>query len=223
MVARKKDRDSTRPIITILAMLAFLTGMGGCDFFAEEKPPAKPAPAAAKPAPAKPAQAQPAKPGEAPQQQAQGQTVASPMLPGSAGAESTISRPGAVEDSAFDPVTLRNPFKPFIKLEKQKDGKTLKPVPFVPKTPLQRFTLAELKFVGIIWADKIKPKVMIEDPRGKGYVLESGGMVGSLGGKITSIKKDEVIIEEKMVDVLGEESVQITTIKLHKPENEVNP
>ncbi len=193
--------------------------------------PAAPAPAKAPEAPAAPAQAKPAAPAQA-QASAEGapaqaslpvQQQVQPALPASAGAENTLTRPGVVDESLFDPKMLRNPFKPFLKLIATPSAKTMKPVAFVPKTPLQRFALADLKFVGIVWSKKLNPQVLIEDPRGKGYSVPTGTFVGNLGGKIVDIKQDEVVIEERLVDVFGEENVQKTTIKLHKPENEVNP
>lgn len=118
---------------------------------------------------------------------------------------------------------MRNPYKPFIAIDVKKTkkgkgaGKDL-----TPKTPLQRFALEDLKFVGVVWARNTM-KALIEDPTGKGYTVAPGTNMGDRGGKIVKIQPDRLIVEEYAVDALGEESPQEITIMLHKTENEVNP
>jgi len=127
------------------------------------------------------------------------------------------------DEKTFDPKMVRDPFKPFIRIEKGAGKAAVRPVTTAPRTPLERFSLEELKFVGILLVPNKTPKALVEDPTGKGYTVAVGTVVGNRGAKIAKIEPDQVMVEERVVDVLGEENVNMTTIKLHKPENEVNP
>lgn len=178
-------------------------------------------PQAATAQPQAPAQAQPATQAQPPAQPvAQAQPGIAPALPSIEGG--TLGQSSAGE-FPLDVKGLRNPYKPFIAIDVKKSkkgkgaGKDLK-----PKTPLQRFALEDLKFVGVVWARNTM-KALIEDPTGKGYTVAPGTNMGDRGGKIVKIQPDRLIVEEYAVDALGEESPQEITIMLHKTENEVNP
>jgi len=127
-------------------------------------------------------------------------------------------------EPTYDPKGLRDPFEPFIKIEKPKP-KTMKAVEkvFKPVTPLQRFSVSQLSLVGIVWADNGKAKALIQDPNKKGYVVMRGTFVGDQGGKISEIKPDRVLIKEPFEDPFGETSVRIVPMTLRKPEEEVSP
>lgn len=157
-----------------------------------EPPPPAPTPTPAAPAPVAQKAAQPA--------------VAAP--------------PEAPPPFVYDPTGLRDPFEPFLKLEKPKPQK---PKVFVPKTPLQRYAVEELRLVGVVWSGPGRAKALIEDPEGKGYVVGSGTLVGDRDGKIVDIRPEKVVVEERSVDLLGEENVKMVTMTLRKPEGEVSP
>ncbi len=129
---------------------------------------------------------------------------------------------GAVvgEAFAYAPEGLRDPFQPFIKLEEKKQSR---PQVFVPKTPLQRYATEELQLVGIIWGEAGRARALIEDPEGKGYVVGTGTLVGDRGGRIVRIQPQEAVVEERAVDLFGEENVNVVRMTLRKPEGEVNP
>jgi len=121
----------------------------------------------------------------------------------------------------FDPTGLRDPFEPFLRLEEKPKEK--KPKVFIPKTPLQRYAVEELKLVGVIWAGQNRSVALVEDPEGKGYVVSGGTLVGDRGGRIVGIHSDRVDVEERFVDLFGEENVKVVTMTLRKPEGEVSP
>jgi len=125
-------------------------------------------------------------------------------------------------DFVFDPTGLRDPFEPFIRLEEKKP-KEKKPQVFIPKTPLQRYAIEELRLVGVIWSGGEKSVALVEDPEGKGYMATGGALVGDRGGRIVRIYPDRVDVEERFVDLFGEENVKVVTMTLRKPEGEVNP
>jgi type IV pilus assembly protein PilP len=121
----------------------------------------------------------------------------------------------------YNPVGLRDPFEPFIKIEEKKAAPTQKIPPNAP--PLQRFTTEQLKLVGIVWSENGKSRALIQDPQGKGYVVGVGTSIGDKGGKIVRIQPDRVVIEERFADLFGEEKKNVANMMLHKPEGEVGP
>ena len=124
------------------------------------------------------------------------------------------------EVSVFRPKSERDPFKSFVTMRTGVPSRTAK-APRV-KTPLQRYSLDQLKVVGIITGGPVR-RALLEDDVGKGYVVSMGDAVGSEGGKITSIQKDRIIIESTYSDVLGNKKVRRITKKLYVSEEGENP
>jgi len=124
------------------------------------------------------------------------------------------------EDSVFRPKSERDPFKSFVTTRTAATVRTDR-APRL-KTPLQRYSLDQLKVVGIIAGGKMR-KALLEDDVGKGYVVSPGDAVGSEGGKIASIRKDCIIIESTYRDVLGNKKVRRITKKLYVSEEGENP
>jgi type IV pilus assembly protein PilP len=122
---------------------------------------------------------------------------------------------------SYQPAGLRDPFEPFIRLDEPKPKS--KPQVFVPRTPLQRYALEEIRLVGVMWAEGGRSVALVEDPEGKGYVVSGGVLIGDRGGRIIGIRPDRVDVEERFVDLFGEENVKVMTMTLRKPEGEVNP
>lgn len=142
--------------------------------------------------------------------------------PGSEPADTVpLEPPGETQEvSVFHPKSERDPFKSFVTMRTAVDSPTAKP-PRV-KTPLQRYSLDQLKVVGIIGGEQMR-KALLEDDVGKGYVVSTGDAVGSEGGKITSIQQDRIIIESTYTDVLGNKKVRRITKKLYVSEEGENP
>ena len=69
-------------------------------------------------------------------------------------------------------------------------------------SPLERFELGQLKIVGIVWDIK-EPRAMIEDTAGLGYVVKIGTPIGSNDGRVKTIHRDQIIIEENYTDTYG--------------------
>ena len=122
--------------------------------------------------------------------------------------------------STYRPKATRDPFKSFVTTRtpvtaREEDKPKI-------KTPLQRYSLDQLKVVGIIGGGNVR-KALLEDDVGKGYVVAVGDAVGSEGGEITSIDKDRIIIESTYRDVLGNKKVRRITKKLYIAEEGENP
>ncbi len=103
-----------------------------------------------------------------------------------------------------------NPFAPFFK-------ERPRPRTERPLSPLERWSLKELKLTGIVqkgprrWA-------LIEDPSGKGYFVTVGTRIGPNEGYIARIGPDYILVKEKVTDFLGNVVVRETKIKLRPTE-----
>lgn len=142
--------------------------------------------------------------------------------PGSESAETLPLEPPEEkqEASVYRPKSDRDPFKSFVTTRMEATVRTQK-APRI-KTPLQRYSLDQLKVVGIIAGGTMR-KALLQDDVGKGYVVSAGDAVGSEGGIITSIQEDRIIIESTYRDVLGKEKVRRITKKLYVSEEGENP
>ena len=137
--------------------------------------------------------------------------AAKPAAPAAAPVPSATPVTSVDEDKpiySYNPVGKRDPFEVFAVTD------TIRPD--VPLTPLQRFSIDQLRLVGIIWGIS-NPRAMVEDPRGKGHVLKRGTLVGRNWGKVSRIKQDEVIIAEEYRDIDGRLVVNEISLKLPKP------
>lgn len=86
----------------------------------------------------------------------------------------------------------------------------------VPRTPLERIDLSQLKLVGIIQSPRGN-KGLVEEASGKGYIISMGSYIGTNSGRVVEISKDRVIVEEEVDDVLGKLTLQKREFKLQKP------
>ena len=87
----------------------------------------------------------------------------------------------------------------------------------IPFTPLQRFDLASIKVVAIIWGD-IGRYAMVEAPDGKGYTIRKGTYIGKSRGIIRKITNETITVEEKYKDVDKKVKTRIVELKLKKEE-----
>ena len=117
----------------------------------------------------------------------------------------------------YDPLGKKDPFKPAIQEEKK-----LKQVIVAkgPLTPLQKYSLTDLRVVAII-SGTDDPKAMVEDSKGDGYILSKGTLIGDQYGEVSEIKENEVIVVEKIIDPDSGEIVnRNVSLILYKPEEE---
>lgn len=117
----------------------------------------------------------------------------------------------------YDPMGKKDPFKPLVREGAIISGSILGDFPL---TPLQKYTLAELKLVAIITGTE-NPGAMVEDSKGDGYIIKKGTLIGDRYGEVVKIEKNEVVILEKEIDQSSGEIVyNKVTLILHKPEEE---
>jgi type IV pilus assembly protein PilP len=115
---------------------------------------------------------------------------------------------------SYNPKGKPDPFRPLVveKIEtpvvkKAQAKKT-------PGTPLEKVDLAELKLVALIW-DIPKPRAMVEDASGKGYILTVGTYVGKNGGKITKIDSTGAIVSERYETDPGKFKIREIPLRLY--------
>ena len=118
------------------------------------------------------------------------------------------------------PYDARGKVDPFESMfrEKPVSVKAKKKKKRIPQTPLERIDLSQLKLVGIVLSENDN-KALMEDSRGKGYVVRRGTYIGVNSGKVVQINKDRIVIEEEFEDVFGKIILRQREIKLPKPPN----
>lgn len=119
----------------------------------------------------------------------------------------TLSLPQ--DDFVYDPNGKRDPFRPFFK----KRVKIEVPTSDDQLEPLQRFALAQLKVVAIIWEVK-NPRAIIRDPNGGTHMVAKSSRVGNNKGYVSMIREGElVIIETVQTEDGNRKEVQILSLK----------
>lgn len=89
----------------------------------------------------------------------------------------------------------------------------------VPLTPLQSYDADSLRIVGIIWGEMGK-RALVQAPDGKAYFVTAGTLVGKNMGQVVEINSSSVIIEEKIVDIFGKETLKRVTMELKREKEE---
>lgn len=117
----------------------------------------------------------------------------------------------------YTPKNKVDPFKPFFLVPNQENSQA-NDKSRGKAGPLQNIEPSQLNLVGILWKDKDPQKriALVELPNGKGYVLNLGMPVGNRQGKVVKICKTKVIIQEKMITMLGNTQRHNVILKLHK-------
>jgi type IV pilus assembly protein PilP len=115
----------------------------------------------------------------------------------------------------YDPAGKTDPFRPLI-VEETKGSKGIgRKVGNLQ--PLQKYDLDQLKLVGII-SDANPPRALIEDVAGDGYIVTLGTVIGRNDGVVTAISENEVVVEEKQIDIQGKLAKKSIFLKLYQPE-----
>ena len=90
----------------------------------------------------------------------------------------------------------------------------------IPRTPLEKMDLGQLKLVAIVRSESGN-RALVQDATGKGYVLNKGTYIGINAGCVTKIAGDKVIIEEEVEDLYGKVTLREKEIVLQKPRGEI--
>jgi type IV pilus assembly protein PilP len=81
--------------------------------------------------------------------------------------------------------------------------------------PLCRWDVDQLKLVAVVTGTG-SPVAMVEDPNGVGHMVRQGTTVGKLGGKVTSIQRDLVVVTESSHDPFGKLVQNHTQLKIEQ-------
>ncbi|MDJ0801506.1 MAG: pilus assembly protein PilP [Desulfobacterales bacterium] len=131
------------------------------------------------------------------------------------------AQPDGVETARlpYDPTGKINPFMPLYQEEPEPpkaEKKRAPKKPERPRTPLERLELGQLRLTAIIFSET-RPRAMVEEGSGKGYVIEIGTHIGIERGQVTDITKDRVVIEHSQADDFGKTAIRRRELKLQKP------
>ena len=133
-------------------------------------------------------------------------------------ADATSSQKGG-SPAPYNPKGRINPFEPLFKDEPEVAPVMAKKKRRVPRTPLERIDLGQLKLVGIIMASSGN-RALVQEASGKGYIIKEGTFIGLHSGKVTEIKKDRVVIKEEADDYVGTQKMRNKELVLPKPPGE---
>ena len=111
----------------------------------------------------------------------------------------------------YDSKGKRDPFQPYFGQRELTPGAEIGPITF-----LQRFDIAELKLIGVIW-DVSRPKAMILTPSGGVYVVEVNTKLGRNNAYIGAIREGEIVVVEPFDDD-GKKSYNTKVIAIGKSE-----
>ena len=123
----------------------------------------------------------------------------------------------------YNPEGKIDPFEPLFQNKNKdkpvimsyKNGKSKKKRR-IPRTPLEKFDLSQLKLVGIILT-QTRGLALVEDASGKGYIVKKGTFMGTHAGKLVEILKGKIVVEEEAEDIYGETKMTKRELKIHKP------
>lgn len=105
---------------------------------------------------------------------------------------------------------------PFISLIKNEPVKAKEPSR--PRTPLEKLDYSQMKLVAIV-ARGEEHVAMVEEAGGKGYIVLVGTYIGRNGGVVSNIRKDRVVVHERIKDFKGDMITRTQEIKLNKTED----
>ena len=137
-----------------------------------------------------------------------------PATPG----PSTVASTSAARP-VYNPKGKVDPFEPLFREKPSLARAKPKRKKRVPRTPLEKIDLSQLRLVGIITASSGN-KALVEESNGKGYVIRTGTYIGTNSGKVVKIQNNKVIVAEEYEDVVGNVTVRNKELKLPKPPGE---
>ena len=116
------------------------------------------------------------------------------------------------DDFVYDPSGKRDPFRPFDFSPKLvRDG---------PLTPLERYSVGQLRLTAVLSSPNGAPTAIVEDSAGKGFTVRKGTKIGNQGGVVMAIEADTIKILETHVAFTGEKSNKVVEMKINRPDGD---
>ncbi len=113
-------------------------------------------------------------------------------------------------DAGKDFKNRRDPFRP-PNLVPVSNRKTL------PLSPLEKYEVGQLKLVGVVW-QLSRPRAMVEDEAGLGFIVKVGTRIGRHGGVVKKIEPGKVTIEEIAINFYGEREARQVEMRIAEEE-----
>ncbi len=133
-----------------------------------------------------------------------GSAVATPAAGSTVGAKISEKEKDSPSFTIENSLTIRDPFR--------------RPAPpgsandlTIPE--LERFELEKYKLVGVMTGPK-KPKALIVAPSGKMHIIDASTRIGTRHGVVRQIMQGAISVEEKVVNLLGQEENIETLIEM---------
>jgi type IV pilus assembly protein PilP len=125
------------------------------------------------------------------------------------GAEGEHGGFGAIERTyGYDATGKRDPFRSFILDRLNEEGQQA-------KGPLEEYDLSQLAVVGVVW-DAERPRALVEDPSGRGYVVSEGTAMGKNEGRVITINDNLVLVRETYVDYVGDKTTKDIPMRIRQ-------
>jgi type IV pilus assembly protein PilP len=116
-----------------------------------------------------------------------------PAAAPAATAETSTTSAEAPYEYVYSPVGKRDPFRSLLlDLQEHPAGQSGSGA---CQSPLCRYDLDQFKLVGIV-SGMSNPIAMVEDPKGKGWILQRGTQIGRNAGKVSQIRPTSVVVTE---------------------------
>ncbi|MFZ0614781.1 MAG: pilus assembly protein PilP, partial [Desulfobacterales bacterium] len=119
----------------------------------------------------------------------------------------------------YNPLGMIDPFEPLFKDEPEPEPESAKSAKRVPRTPLEKIDLGQLKLVGVILASSGN-RALVQEASGKGYIIKEGTYIGVNSGKVAEIKNDRIVVAEEIEDIVGNPTIRNKELVLPKPPGE---
>ena len=126
-----------------------------------------------------------------------------------------VQKQDAVDNYRYEAQGRRDPLEPLVK---EAPPESLRPKPQQPERPagpLERYDLASLKLVGIVWGE-LGRKALIKAPDGKSYFATLETYMGRYNGRIITIGNDHLVIEEQYLNAEDKIVPKTLTIPLRR-------
>ena len=120
----------------------------------------------------------------------------------------------------YDPQGRRDPMEPLVKeAPPPAVAKLVEREPDEAREPLERFDLAALRLVAIVRGG-FGSKALVKAPDGKGYYVTVGTRIGRHGGRVSEIRDQALVIEERYVTPGNELISEPLTLTLRRRDGE---
>ncbi len=80
---------------------------------------------------------------------------------------------------------------------------------------MERFDLTQQMVTAILWGTD-RPRALIRDPAGKGYIISAGAPIGKNKGRVVSIEDNLVRVKETYVDFRDRATTKEVEMRLYE-------